>query len=654
MWIVAVLGMLVALPAGAEPMGTALTYQGRLEDAGAPVNDPAMPMSFNLYDAATGGNLVAGPRNGSFEVIEGVFTAELDFGAAAFDGEARWLEISVDGTVLTPRQKVTAAPFASQTRGLFVDGSKNVGIGTTHPGAPFEVRGGAGPTSILLFPGKLFFGATANAVTLDIPGVTGTLGVWDNLQVYDNLITNARLGIGTSNPAAKLHIAGQAGVDGIMFPDGTIQTTAAGAGAGQMERLVLTGGANAYGALAWGDNRDGQAMSQGEALTAVAMGGAYSLGLRPDGSILAWGGDANVVAHVPQDGPFVAIAAGPGHALALRANGSVAGWGDNWDGQLNLPPGTYTAISAGAGFSIAIRSDGTLVGVGQNWDGSTDVPEGNFVAIDCGWTHTVALRADGTLAAWGYNWFGQCDVPEGTYVAVGGGNGHSLALRPDGTLVGWGDNSAGQIDVPAGTYTEISAGEFHNLAIRTNGTLVAWGDGQDGALNVPAGTFSAVAAGNSNCLAIPSAPPGPPALRLNNDSAFKPGTNTWTISSDERLKKNIQTLQNSLEKMVALHGVTFEWRDPASQGGRTGTEMGLIAQEVEKVFPQWVGRDARGYRTLTIGGFEGLTAEAIRELRVEKDRQIAAQEERIDMLVEENARLLERLDRIEAGMGNAN
>ncbi len=108
-------------------------------------------------------------------------------------------------------------------------------------------------------------------------------------------------------------------------------------------------------------------------------------------------------------------------------------------------------------------------------------------------------------------------------------------------------------------------------------------------------------------------------LQLSVDSAAKPGTNTWTIASDERLKKNIKTLEGALDKMLRLHGVTFEWKEPEKQGNLTGEQMGLIAQEVEKVFPQWVKTDAQGYKDLTVGGFEALTAEAIRELQLEND-----------------------------------
>ena len=86
--------------------------------------------------------------------------------------------------------------------------------------------------------------------------------------------------------------------------------------------------------------------------------------------------------------------------------------------------------------------------------------------------------------------------------------------------------------------------------------------------------------------------------------------------------------------------------DPASQGGITGTQMGLIADEVSRAFPQWVGRDPKGYQTLTVGGFEALTAEALRELRAEKDCEIE------DLRFEiENLKELMRAQAKENGVG---
>lgn len=135
-------------------------------------------------------------------------------------------------------------------------------------------------------------------------------------------------------------------------------------------------------------------------------------------------------------------------------------------------------------------------------------------------------------------------------------------------------------------------------------------------------------------------------LHLSTDSAAKPGTNTWTISSDRRLKKDVTSLENSLDKLLQLHGVNFRWIDPDSQGGRTGVETRWIAQEVEQVFPEWVGRDGNGFKTLTIGGFEALAVEALRELRAEKDAEIQELKKKNDDLqtrVESLERALQQL-----------
>src|SRR5688500_9488014 len=85
------------------PVGDGFTYQGRLTTGGAPANG-THDLSFTLYDAETAGNQVAGPIAQSVMVVTGVFTVTLDFGAAAFNGDARYLQISVNGTPLTPRQ----------------------------------------------------------------------------------------------------------------------------------------------------------------------------------------------------------------------------------------------------------------------------------------------------------------------------------------------------------------------------------------------------------------------------------------------------------------------------------------------------------------------------------------------------------------------
>jgi hypothetical protein len=96
---------------------TVFTYQGRLSDGANPANG-SYGMLFYLYDAPTNGTQLGNLGLVSVPVSNGLFTAQLDFGITAFDGNARWLEIAVQTngavsfTPLTPRQPVTPTPYA--------------------------------------------------------------------------------------------------------------------------------------------------------------------------------------------------------------------------------------------------------------------------------------------------------------------------------------------------------------------------------------------------------------------------------------------------------------------------------------------------------------------------------------------------------------
>jgi hypothetical protein len=113
----AVSAQVTAPGAPAAPMGSGFTYQGRLHDASGPVSDTC-DLTFSLYDDPGPGGQLLGTRGKPDRVVEdGYFTVQLDFGAQVFDGEARWLEVTVDcdggaAATLRPRQELTAAPYA--------------------------------------------------------------------------------------------------------------------------------------------------------------------------------------------------------------------------------------------------------------------------------------------------------------------------------------------------------------------------------------------------------------------------------------------------------------------------------------------------------------------------------------------------------------
>lgn len=144
-------------PASAQS-ATGWTYQGQLQSAGQSASG-THAMTFSVWNAETDGTQIGSARvfdgqagnPGPVQVTNGLFSVVLDWAGetgAVLGGGAKWLEISVDGTTLTPRQRVTAAPTA-----LFSN-------------APWATVG----NDIAYTGGKVGIGGAANAARLEIAG----------------------------------------------------------------------------------------------------------------------------------------------------------------------------------------------------------------------------------------------------------------------------------------------------------------------------------------------------------------------------------------------------------------------------------------------------------------------------------------------------
>jgi hypothetical protein len=83
-----------------------------------------------------------------------------------------------------------------------------------------------------------------------------------------------------------------------------------------------------------------------------------------------------------------------------------------------------------------------------------------------------------------------------------------------------------------------------------------------------------------------------------------------TAYSDARVKTNIQTIENALDKTLALRGVSYNRTDSDD----TKTKIGVIAQETLPIVPEVVNQDNDGMYNVSYGNFAGLFIEAIKEL----------------------------------------
>lgn len=234
-----------------SPLGSAMTYQGQLKDASQPADGTFM-MQFSLWDApGTGSPPVGGNQVGPtlrfdghagnpppVTVSDGLFAVNLDFGSSAFAGEARWLQISVNGTPLSPRHPMTAAPYAmyalngpggdghsldaadgNPSDALFVDADGRVGIGTTTPNMPLTIQ----PT-----------GASRWIQFRDASGVNkfhftdeGGFNLANGSGASRLFVaTGGNVGIGQQFPAQKLDVAGGLRVSGGIIQNGGSTLTA--------------------------------------------------------------------------------------------------------------------------------------------------------------------------------------------------------------------------------------------------------------------------------------------------------------------------------------------------------------------------------------------------------------------------------------------
>jgi hypothetical protein len=89
-------------------------------------------------------------------------------------------------------------------------------------------------------------------------------------------------------------------------------------------------------------------------------------------------------------------------------------------------------------------------------------------------------------------------------------------------------------------------------------------------------------------------------------------TGDVNANSDERLKENVVTIDDALDKLDSLRGVYFDMKS------RPGVrKVGFIAQELEKILPEVVSEGSDGIKSVAYGNVTALIVEAIKELKDE-------------------------------------
>ena len=276
-------------------------------------------------------------------------------------------------------------------------------------------------------------------------------------------------------------------------------------------------------------------------------------------------------------------------------------------GGTNIHTGNYTnTVDMGSGFVLE-DDDGTEVTITENKEVKF-ITSGN--GLDCDWTDTSnGSNSDPYDMTW------KLDIPGITTSApaISAANetegNIDIVVDANGTLQQMTLAQLGEYLVESGSYV----GEVNSIEIEVDGLAVPDDGGRKAKFDFDSGNYMAlVATPGSNKIVWNFAPGGAHAgVHTNNPGAStmaSPNSNLTynsgstgqlrcagdivAYASDKRLKENIVEIPDAIEKIKQLRGVTYDWKDLTLDLGfqtdRQYNEVGLIAQELEKVLPQAV------------------------------------------------------------------
>ena len=319
---------------------------------------------------------------------------------------------------------------------------------------------------------------------------------------------------------------------------------------------------------------------------------------------------------------------GGGYANAATGESSSVGGGNN-----NSASGSESVVGGGAR-----NNAGSSATVGG---GRINSANGIYSTVGGG-NSNVALGLSSTVPG------GDSNNAQGAYSFAAGRNAKAIS---DGCFV-WADSAAQNFFCTAANQFVVRAAS--GVGINTNdpagAQLHVVGPGD----SLGTGQYEAMFSSNNDTqIALRSTSAGGRVWSLQSSNGTAPGSlagsfqivdrtapvrarllidaagntyNTygaWSVISDARLKKNIRDLDAPLETFLKLRGHRFEYKNPAEVMATPGERLGFVAQEVQQAVPQWVHAGADGMLSIVTTGFDALVVEAVRALRLEKDKEIA-------------------------------
>jgi len=229
----------------------------------------------------------------------------------------------------------------------------------------------------------------------------------------------------------------------------------------------------------------------------------------------------------------------------------------------------------------------------------------------------------------------------------GAGAGAAGAAGDCNTFIG---ANTGSTTTTGATNTFIGyySGHFNVSGSRNTYLGFASGRNSTGTANVFLGYQAGFYETGNNTLYIANTYTTIPLIYGEFDTSIVQINGTLFVASDERLKKGIEPLNASLDKVLRLRGVSYEWSERNNKGrGVSNREIGLLAQEVETVLPELVRTDNKGYKAVAYDKLVPVLIEAVKEQQKGFEKALSEKDSRIERLEQALALMEKRLAAVE-------
>jgi hypothetical protein len=651
---------------------TAFTYQGRLQDAGTNANG-SYDFQFTLWDALSGGTQQPSPvtvTKTGVSVANGVFTVQLDFGASAFPGADRWLETSVrlagggTFTVLSPRQPITSTPYAIRSAsaasadslpvtavpagsGNYIQNSTSQQVSSNFNVSGNGTAGGTLSGNVVNTSTQYNIAGNRVLSTAGSNNIFAGIGAGANTTGGFNSFFGSSAGAATTSGTANSFFGSSAGFSLTTGANNSFFGQGAGGNSTTAQANSFFGNAAGLGNTTGSDNS--------------FFGNSAGLNTTTGAENSFFGEAAGAATTTGRQNTFVGNGAGSANISGIRNSffGYFTGFNHTTGngntligfeaGGSNVTSNNNTALGWLADFGGNNLTNATAIGANARVDQSNSLVLGSISGINSATAstnvgigtaaptsrlHVVGdtnlqgnLTVSGTLTAQlpsgNTNYIQNTTSPQGSSnfnisgngviggaVGIGtGAPGSALEVRRNSTVASnW---QTGQLRISGATDPNMQL----NLGYDTSSNVGVIQAGQ---------AFTAFKTLSLNPFGggVGIGAIVPDQTLTVNGGASKPGGGSWLAFSDERLKNVKGRFTPGLKAVMQLQPIRYQYKPDNALGIKAeGEQIGFGAQAVQKIIPEAVTRDEKGFLLVNNDPIMWTMLNAIKEQQAQIEQQ---------------------------------